>query len=408
MVEVCASRGVGGLRRLCVDAQFDIILVGGGLQNCLLVQALAHHSRNLRIALVEAGEQLAGNHTWCLHRGDVTDGVWAWLAPLVQYQWPAYRVAFPQLDRRVALPYCALTSDRVARVTMQQLSNLGATVRLQTRAAVVERDAVTLQDGTRWTAALVVDARGPEQQIANHGQGFLKFAGLEVETARPHGMTEPLLMDARVPQDDGFRFVYVLPLSERRLLVEDTCFSDNAALDVPAYLQRARQWLTARDLGPWHEIRSENGVLTMPWAWHDPPADRLVGGMAGGWFHPLTGYSLAEAARLADAVAQTPLADVNDRWIAAHRTDLQRRGRLARLLCRALFRHTEPGDRATLLARFYRRPDAVIGRFYALQSTLADAWTILAGPPPRGLRLWPRASSAPQLASYLATLQEER
>ena len=33
-------------------------------------------------------------------------------------------------------------------------------------------------------------------------------------------------MDATVPQDGGYRFVYVLPFADRPLLVEDTHYSD--------------------------------------------------------------------------------------------------------------------------------------------------------------------------------------
>ena len=39
-------------------------------------------------------------------------------------------------------------------------------------------------------------------------------------------------MDATVPQVDGYRFFYVLPLAPDRLLVEDTYFSDSTHLDV--------------------------------------------------------------------------------------------------------------------------------------------------------------------------------
>ena len=62
-------------------------------------------------------------------------------------------------------------------------------------------------------------------------EGYQKFVGLEVELEEAHGLERPILMDGRVPQTDGLRFVYILPLGPRRLLVEDTYFSDHPQLD---------------------------------------------------------------------------------------------------------------------------------------------------------------------------------
>ena len=49
-------------------------------------------------------------------------------------------------------------------------------------------------------------------------------------------------MDATVPQRDGFRFMYVLPLAEDRLLVEDTTFSDSPRLDQEALRESVHEY----------------------------------------------------------------------------------------------------------------------------------------------------------------------
>ncbi len=362
------------------------------MQACLLVHALRHHRPLTRIGLIEAGDRLAGNHTWCLHEGDVPTVAWSWLEPLARHRWSGYHVAFEGVQRRVDLGYAALPASHVADSTMAQLAAGPHALRLGCRARLVGRHHVELESGERWRAPLVVDARGPQLREASASQGWQKFLGIEVETADDHGLTEPMLMDARVPQEDGLRFQYVLPLGPRTLLIEETCFSDRPHLDATAYLACCLRYAASQGWTVTRELRRESGVLPMPWQWQDAPRERLCGGMLGGWFHPLTGYSLAEAARLADWLARCPspptAAEIDARY-----DDLRRRGRLARLLCRALFRHAEPGQRAAMLERFYRRPDAVIGRFYALQSTWIDAWRILAGAPPRGMRWRPRALS---------------
>ena len=47
-----------------------------------------------------------------------------------------------------------------------------------------------------------------------------------------------------------------------------------------------------------------------------------------------------------------------------------------------LFRAAQPYQRYKILERFYRLSPALIGRFYAGQSTLADKIRILSGRPP--------------------------
>ena len=57
-------------------------------------------------------------------------------------------------------------------------------------------------------------------------------------------------MDATVPQADGFRFVYVLPLAEDRVLVEDTYFSDTDLLEREALRERALAYAQEKGLSP--------------------------------------------------------------------------------------------------------------------------------------------------------------
>lgn len=378
------------------DNHFDCILVGGGLQNGLIALALRHHHPHARIALVEAAPALAGNHTWCFHDTDVDAAIWQWLQPAVAHRWPGYRVAFNGLDRRVSLGYAAIPSFHFAEVTAQALAAGPGKLWLTTRAVSISQQSVVLDSGETLTAPLVVDARGQDLRSAatGTGQGWQKFVGLELQTAAPHGLGEPILMDARVEQRDGMRFVYVLPLDAHRLLVEDTCFSDHPHLDEADYRARVLDYANRQGWFVNKEIRKEQGVLPMPWQTAPSPSGpALVAGTRGGWFHPLTGYSLPEAARLAQWLAKRPLGPVSAREVAVLQEDLDKRSRLARWLAFALFRLSPPQRRAAMLERFYRRPDAVIARFYALQSTFGDVWRITAGAPPRGMHWWPRRAT---------------
>jgi len=56
-------------------------------------------------------------------------------------------------------------------------------------------------------------------------------------------------------------------------------------------------------------------------------------------------------------------------------------------LNRMLFRWFEPDQRYRVLERFYRLPEAIVRRFYALELTAWDRARMLVGRPPRGLKL---------------------
>lgn len=162
---------------------------------------------------------------------------------------------------------------------------------------------VTLADGTRLTADAVVDGRGAAP--APHlDLGWQKFLGQEVRLARPHGLRRPIIMDARVPQLDGYRFLYVLPLDAETLLVEDTCYADGPELPLEAVRARIAGYLAAQGFVADYVVREETGVLPIALGGEHP---RPSGGRAAaGGAHrprgravPPTGYSLPDAVALA-------------------------------------------------------------------------------------------------------------
>ena len=243
----------------------------------------------------------------------------------------------------------------------------------------------------------LIDARGAHRHAESCG--YQKFYGEEVTLEAPHELDRPLVMDATVPQQDGFRFMYVLPLSPRRALIEDTSFSDGPELDVEQRRAGIAAWMAGHGWRPAAVLRSERGVLPMPWRMPAAPAPRPVpgvirGGYGGGWFHPGTGYSLPQAAELAALVATTPLPHLGTAAAAARR-HLQRRARFCCMLNRLLFQAYPPAARRNIFERFFRLPEATIRRFFSMQLRGTDKIRLLAGRPPRGLspRHW-RASVA--------------
>lgn len=348
--------------------KLDLILVGGGLANGLLADRLRATRPELDFVLLEAGQTLGGNHTWSFHGTDVTHEQLRWLKPFCAGAWDSHDVQLPGVTRTIAGSYHSIRSEDFDRVLR---ARLGARVRTGARARSVSATQVVLESGETLEAAAVLDARATPFDFP---AGQQKFLGQELELAAPHGLARPLLMDATVEQLGGFRFIYVLPWSERRVLVEDTYYSDTAALDLPSLRQRIAQWVNARGWKIERVLREEAAALPIPLGGDAPQPDRPVIGVAAGLFHATTGYSLPFAAFMAELICALPalgareLTQTINRFAREH-WDGQS---FFRLLNRMLFRGTEPEARVKVFSSFYGHSDELIARFYAGHLTLAD------------------------------------
>lgn len=362
--------------------RFDYVLVGGGLQNALIALAVIHRRPRAAIAIVERATQLGGNHTWCFHVTDVPASSAAWLRLLVVQYWPVYDVHFPDGHRRVNIPYCAINSARLHAVVSERLgASAACQVRTGQRIVSIQAGRVLLSNGERLEANMVIDARGPVPARATSPSGYKKFLGLELELAHSTSLERPIVMDATVVQHDGYRFLHVLPFGPRRVLVEDTRFTNSPSLEREELRHEVLQYARSRGMQG-NPVREECGVVPMPWrmAVADTHADPFVAGYRGGWFHPATGYSLPVATRLAEFIAaHAPEWPSPGHWQAFSNAH-QAQARFACKLNWMLF-HAVPGpSRWRIFARFYRLPSDVIGRYYALQSTRADRIALLFGP----------------------------
>lgn len=369
---------------------YDFLLVGGGLQAGLIALAARELRPDATVAIVERGDRLGGNHTWCFHEDDVPARIAPALEPAVARRWPGYEVRFPGHRRRVDIAYAAVTSDSLHDAVARRVEGApGCDLVLGADAREVSESGVALASGERLSGRLVVDARGPRPDGAPEaGAGYQSFVGLELQLRGPHGLAEPVVMDARVPQLGGFRFFYALPFSPRRILLEDTYFADEPELDRELVAERVRARAGELGLEIERVAREEAGVLPMPWSGGLPRAPAagaaVAAGYRGGFFHPATGYSFPAAARVAECLASRGPEEGRGALagaIARHR----RQARLGQLLNLLSFRFMAPAERYRAYERFYRLPEPTIRRFYALEMTIGDGLRILGGKPPAGL-----------------------
>ena len=364
---------------------YDLILAGGGLANGLIAWRLRTRRPDLRILLLEQDTHLGGNHTWSFHASDLSAAERAWIAPLVSWRWPGYQVIFPDLTRTLEGGYCSILSDDFARVLAPAL---GACLRTGARVAQVHPTRVELVGGEVLHARAVIDGRGPAP-TPDLALGYQTFLGQELQLKAPHGLAAPIIMDAGVAQQGGYRFVYVLPFGPDRLLVEDTHYIDDAGRDPAQLRANIAAYVQARGWQVDAVLREEQGALPIVLAgdierFWDRQDGQPCAGLRAGLFHFTTGYSLPHAVRLADAIAALPLLDAPALFAAIRAeasAEWHKQG-FFRLLNRMLFLAGSPDARWRVMQKFYQLPAPLIAHFYAGRLTLADKARILSGKPP--------------------------
>jgi lycopene beta-cyclase len=364
---------------------YDLILAGGGLANGLIAWRLKQLRPELRVLCIEEQPHMGGNHTWSFHEGDLSAEQHRWLQPLVVQRWAAYDVHFPQRSRRLNSGYASITSERFADVIQ---ADLGDALRTGQRITRLTPSAVVMESGEQLQALAVIDGRGVQPTV-NMVLGQQAFLGQLLRLRAPHGLTAPIIMDARVAQYQGYRFVYVLPFTADTLLIEDTHYVDQHSFSAAQLRQHVAEYAAAQGWEIAECLREEQGVLPITLAgdfagfWREA-AGQPRSGLRAGLFHCTTGYSLPHSVRLADWIAAQPSlsAEALDRGIRAMAQQAWNSQRFYRLLNRMLFLAGRPANRWQVMQRFYGLSEGLISRFYAGRSTLADKLRVLTGKPP--------------------------
>ncbi len=177
--------------------------------------------------------------------------------------------------------------------------------------AVVDADdhLVTLDDGRRLWADLVLDARGtrPQPTVAQQ-----TAVGVVVSTRQAAPLGGTWFMDWRrdngAGPDDLPSFLYAVPLDDEHVLLEETCLVGRPALGLDVLRRRLDHRLAARGVvltGAEPVERVRFSVEPAPDA--QAGAGPLRIGARGGLMHPATGYSVAVSLAAADLLVAAVL-----------------------------------------------------------------------------------------------------
>lgn len=349
------------------------IVLGAGLGGLSLAVALVREGVTGPIVVVDRRTTFGHDRTWC-----------TWAMPgvpfleLARHRWATWEVITPEGASRAtsaAHPYVHIASEdfySAALETLERAPNvelrLGETVlELGDGWARTERERL---DGLVHDALALGSPALRGRRLEPLWQGFL---GWEVEVPEPR--FEPgvvTLMDFRTPQDGDLQFLYTLPFSPTRALVEHTSFAPRGP-GAEIRRERLREYL-----GDCEILHEERGRLPMTTArlpaLRSPRTAAL--GIAGGGMRASSGYAFSRVQAHATALA---------RAVARGEPLPRRAGSRRRAALDAVFLRAMTNDPAAFPEHFRalvdRVPSAAYARFMADASSPPDEARVMAALP---------------------------
>jgi lycopene beta-cyclase len=352
-----------------------ILIAGGGTAGCLAALAMARWRPDVPFLIVEERDRFGGSRERLLFDAELGTDEAELVAPLVTQRWPGFYVAFPGSSRKLkgdlsAFGAGALHDAMVATLAPDQY-------RLGTKVVAVREDALVLDGGETIKAEGAIDARG----AANLSMLDLLYetrVERDYRMVGPHKVDRPVLVDATGEHADGLGFAQCAPLAPDRMTVADIAVAEHSQPDGQAGA-RLDRYLAKRgwaDAG----IEAERVVARpLPFGGDFAAFWRIGGarvarfGLRGGFLHPATGRTVADAARSALLLTQqrdfsgTVLHDLFEAQAKA----LWKKREPMRAV-NAAIAATPIDDRGAILARLYGLDPGLIVRFHADALGLLD------------------------------------
>ena len=363
---------------------FDVVILGGGCAGLSLSMALAKEGERCpRTLVIESRDEYTNDRTWCCWNKRSAPAPYP-----VRHRWQTMRVTNTSQSVSLACgstPYQMVEAQdfyTAARSLIDQQPSMALRLGTSVIGEPSHGDGLwTIRTSTgNVTARSVVDTRPPQLPRRDGATLWQSFYGWEIECGETVFDPSSIdLMDFLPPNALDVEFVYVLPVTPRRALVEVTVFG--AAPLGPRELSARLDAAVSKRVGgaPFRTLRGEHGILPMGLKATPVSAHKSyvrVGVMAGG-ARPSTGYAFQRIQRWARECAHALVS--RDHPVSHPRDGLPLR--LMDQIFLDVLRADPSRGGALFLSLFSRADTARVIRFLSGDAGVVDSLAVVAAMP---------------------------
>lgn len=277
---------------------YDYIFAGGGMAGLSLAYYCNKNPffKDKTFLIIDQDKKEKNDRTFCFWQSETSD-----FEPILTQKWD--KIVFygnDQIAKKYDLKpyqYKMLKGEHFYQFIKQNLSINRNIHFLQDKIKSIDEhnSTVITEKNTFFAKEYIFDsAFRPSFDLVQNNNLYQHFLGWTITTDLPTFDTEcPTLFDFRIDQHDECRFVYVLPETDKKALVEFTIFSDNLLeqAQYESFLLNYIQKNITKDNFKISEV--EYGVIPMSdEKVKQKPHSKIVKiGTAGGFVKASTGYS---------------------------------------------------------------------------------------------------------------------
>ncbi|EGV45097.1 lycopene cyclase [Bizionia argentinensis JUB59] len=281
------------------ENHFDYIIIGNGLAGLqLALKFISDDELKLKkVALIDPDDKNKNDKTWSFW--EIQDGAWE---SIIEKSWKT--ALFNSKSKALTLPLEPYTYKSIrsidfykyAKSALKQSENIHFIK--DSVVSIVETDSLLVQGkNNTYTTNHVFDSRIPDEyttEISKYTLVQQHFKGWIIETDTPCFNPEAFtMMDYRFQHNNTTSFVYVLPISVNRALIEYTFFTPETVVE-SVYDDAIRSYIKNHlKINSYKVIETEAGNIPMTdfpfWKYNRQNVTKI--GTGGGWVKGSTGYS---------------------------------------------------------------------------------------------------------------------
>ena len=285
--------------------RFDYIICGGGASGLLLSNALLSdkHFNDKKILIIEKDSKTDNDKTF---------GFWndkeSVLDNIVFKEWEYAEFRDSNSHNSFLLSpykYKMIKSNEFYLYIGDKISKASNFTYLNSTVNEIDKvnNKVKTDDG-EFSSSIIFSSIYNEVSFKKYPLLKQHFIGWTIETKNENFDDNKItFMDFSVDQKDEIRFMYILPFSKNKALIEYTLFSGDIISD-DEYEKEIKAYLKKRNILNYSIVEKEKGMIPMTcYPFFENNTDTYFQiGTAGGWSKPSTGYTIKNSIEKIDII----------------------------------------------------------------------------------------------------------